>query len=64
MTDNEKLKGIKDAIKGIIAYPKKGVDERRTSDGFPSEFVYDDFAYKRMVRSYRAGLKRVLRDYR
>jgi hypothetical protein len=64
MTDKEKLKGIKDALREIIAYPKKGVDARRTKDGFPSEIIYDDFAYKRVVRSYRSALKNVLSKYR
>jgi len=63
MTDKEKLKGIKDALREIIAYPKKG-DPRRSKDGYPAEVVYDDFAYKRMVKSYRTALKQVLRDYR
>ena len=56
MTDKEKLVGIRQALKDIIAYPKEG--------GYPSEVVYDKFAYKRIVKSYRDGLKQVLRDYR
>ena len=63
MTDKEKLMGIKKAIRDIIAYPKKG-ESRRTRDGYPPEVVYDDFAYKRIVRAYRDGLRQVLRDYR
>jgi hypothetical protein len=64
MTDKEKLKGIKDALREIISYPKKGVDARRTKRGYPSEIIYDDFAYERMVRSYRTALKDVLSKYR
>ena len=63
MTEKEKLEGIKKAIQQIISYPKKG-EPRRTKDGYPSEFAYDDYAYKRMVNSFRDALKKVLRDYR
>jgi hypothetical protein len=64
MTDKKKLKGIKDAVRTVILYPKKGVDPRRTNDGYPLEVVYDVFAYKRMVKSYRDALRNILRDYR
>lgn len=64
MNDKEKLKGIKDAIRKVISYPKNGVDSRRTSDGFPSEFCYDEYAYKRMVRSYRTALQEILKEFK
>ena len=63
MTDKEKIIGIRKALRDIISYPKKG-NLRRTKDGFPLEMVYNVFTCKRMVRSYRDGLKRVLHDYR
>lgn len=39
-------------LEAIRDYPKKG-DSRRTEDGYPLEIVYDEFAYRRMVDSYR-----------
>lgn len=50
----------KKAIQEVISYPKKG-SPRRTKDGYPSEIVYDEFAYKRMIDSYRDALKEILR---
>lgn len=50
----------KKMIKKIIDYPEKG-NTRRTKDGYPSEMVYDEYAYKRMVDSYRDALKGILR---
>ena len=50
----------KKAIKKIISYPEKGMP-RRTKDGYPLEVVHDEFAYKRMVDSYRDALKEILR---
>ena len=63
MIDKERITGIKKALRDIISYPKKG-NSRRTKDDFPLEIIYNGFAYKRMVRSYRDGLRRVLHDYR
>ena len=63
MIDKERITGIKKALRDIISYPKKG-DPGGTEDGFPLEIVYNKFAYKRMVISYRDGLRRVLHDYR
>jgi len=48
------------AIGKVISYPKKGMP-RRSKDGYPLEVVYDEFAYKRMVDSYRDALKEILR---
>ncbi len=50
----------KKAIEEVISYPKEGT-YRRTKDGYPSEISYDEFAYKRMVDSYRDVLKGILR---
>ena len=63
MTDKEKLNGIRKALKQIIAYPTKK-QGRRTDDGYPLEIIYDDFAYKRMVDSFRNGLKAVLKEFK
>ena len=62
MTDKEKLKGIRKAIKKIIKYPTKK-HGRRTDDGYPAELIYDEFAYRRIVNSYREGLQNILNDY-
>jgi len=63
VTDKTKLKEIRSALRGVIAYPDKN-DPRRTKDGYPLEIIYDVFAYKRIVRSYREALKEILRDYK
>ncbi len=52
MTDPERMK---EALEAIRDYPQKG--GRRTDDGYPSEVVYDEFAYRRMVNSYRDAAK-------
>ncbi len=44
---------MKEALEAIRDYPQEG--GRRTEDGYPSEVVYDEFAYRRMVNSYRAA---------
>jgi hypothetical protein len=62
MTDKEKLIEVKKAIKEIIAYPKEG-HPRRTKDGYPFEIIYDEWAYNRLVRSFRDSLKQVLRKF-
>ena len=64
MTDKEKLQDIKKALQGIIAYPVKGVDRRRTKEGYPTEIIYDKFSYERMVTSYRKALKQILADFK
>lgn len=63
LSDSEKLAGIRKALRGVIAYPPKG-HPRRTKDGFPAEFQYDEFAYKRMVRSVRMALKNILKTFK
>ena len=54
-------KTLRKIIEEIIAYPPKG-NPRRTRDGYPAEYAYDEYAYQRMVRSYRIALKNALRD--
>ena len=51
---------IKKVIKEIIDYPPKG-NSRRTKDGYPLELICDEFAYKRMVNTYRDALGNLLR---
>ena len=55
-------KWVEKKIKQLISYPTKK-QGRRTKDGYPSEIVYDEFAYKRMVASFRDGLKQLLIDF-
>ncbi|MHA6684442.1 hypothetical protein [Mesorhizobium sp. A556] len=56
ISDRDRLSAeLAEALKRLEAirdYPKEG-DSRRTEDGYPLEIVYDEFAYKRMVDSYR-----------
>lgn len=52
---------IIEALQNIIDYPKEG-HPRRTSDGYPEEMEYDDFAYERMVDSYRAAIRQVINN--
>lgn len=54
-----KCKFFKKALKQVIAYPPKE-KYLRTRDGFPQELIYDEFAYNRMVNSYRIGLKNII----
>jgi len=56
----EKLGEIKEDLQSIIEYPPKG-HKLRTEDGYPFEIIYDRFAYKRMVDSYRKAVREVLR---
>ena len=57
MKDHERMK---EALEAIRDYPQEG--GRRTQDGFPSEIQYDEFAYRRLVTSYRAAADAGLRD--
>jgi hypothetical protein len=63
MDEKEKLMGIRKALKEVIAYPPKG-HPRRTKNGYPKEFMYDKFAYKRMIDSVRSALKAILKEYK
>ena len=47
-------------LRAMIAYPPKG-SPRRTRRGYPSEVVYDQYTYERMVTSYRDAARLVLR---
>lgn len=59
--DKAKLAFMRKAIKDVIAYPPKG-HPYRAKDGYPSEFSYDEWAYKRMVTSVRDGLRAILKE--
>lgn len=48
-------------IEAFIDYPPEG-HSRRGEDGYPVETVYDEFAYRRMVNSYRDALRSLLDD--
>ena len=60
-TDTQKLNEIRKAVQGVIDYPDKN-HPRRTEAGYPTEMIYDDFAYERMVDSYRDALRTILKD--
>ena len=47
------LKRMKEALEAIRDYPQNG--DRRTDDGYPDEIQYDEYAYRRLVDSYRAA---------
>lgn len=63
MTDKQKLIGIKKALRSLRSYPQKG-KPRRTKNGYPSEIVYDQFAYERMVRSFRSAITNILSEFK
>lgn len=52
----DNLKWLAEELRGLAAWPHEGYD-RRTDDGYPMEAVYDEFAYKRLVDSYREALR-------
>ena len=51
---------LRDIFEHIRDYPAKGA-ARRTKDGYPAEILYDEYAYKRMVDSYRDAAKAALK---
>ncbi len=62
MNDRETLKMMRKAIQEIIEFPPE-FNPLRGKDGYPHEEIYDETAYKKMVDSYRGGLKRILEEY-
>ena len=50
--DAEKIDALIDCLQRIRDFPPKGYP-RRTKDGYPDELAYDEFAYKRMVDTFR-----------
>ena len=63
MSDREKLDGIRGAIQEVIGYPTKE-QGRRDDDGYPTEFAYDEYAYKRMIDSIRTALRTILDEFK
>jgi hypothetical protein len=55
---NKQNKKLRTALESIANYPPP--DGRVDEDGYPSEVVYDQYAYRRMVDSYRECAKQVL----
>jgi hypothetical protein len=60
-TDLKRLGDLRKALRKIASYPT-AQESRRTKDGYPTEFAYDEFAYKRMVDSYRDAISRAVAD--
>ena len=58
---SNQLKKVKQYLNSLIKWPAPGT-ARRTQDGYPSEMVYDEFAYRRLVDSYRDGIKTVIEE--
>ncbi len=61
--DNKNIYGKKKGkriLKDLIAYPPKG-NPRRTSNGYPTEIIYDDFAYERIIDFYREHIREALK---
>ena len=61
MGHNKRLTRLKCTLRKIAEYPPEGHD-RRSWDGFPSEIEYDEFAYKRIVSSFRNAINDVLAE--
>lgn len=57
MTKQEIIK----RLQAIVDYPPEG-HSRRTDDGYPLELEYDEFAYFRIIDSYRDALKEIIKD--
>lgn len=60
-TDKQKLTKLRKTLRVIVAYPteKHG---RRTDDGYPAEFMYDEFSYRRMVKSFRDAITAAINE--
>jgi len=54
-----RLRKLRKSLRAITAYPPEG-HGRRTKDGYPTEFAYDEFAYKRMVNSFRDAIRKAV----
>ena len=53
------LEELKYGIQHLIDWPSEDY-ERRSDDGYPTEFVYDEFAYRRIIDGYRKYLQSLL----
>lgn len=54
-----KLKKLRKALRAIVAYPPEG-HPQRNKNGYPTEFAYDEFAYERMVDSFRDAINQAV----
>lgn len=54
-----RIEHLEKGLRVLRDYPPEG-SERRTEDGYPAEVVYDEFAYKRMIDSFREGCAAIL----
>lgn len=54
-------KRMREALKTILKFPPKR-EKRRTKDGYPQELIYDEYAYRRIVDSYREAARQALKD--
>lgn len=50
------------ALTAIRDFPKEDY-KRRTADGYPSEIVFDEWAYRRLVDNYREAAKAGLKNH-
>jgi hypothetical protein len=64
MTKQEKkaVNNLVKRVRGVIRWPPKSYD-RRDDEGYPTEIAYDEYAYKRLVDTYREALTKILADY-
>lgn len=53
---HENCDAMEASLYAILQYPNED-HPRRTKDGYPSEIVYDEYAYKRMIDTYRRSAK-------
>lgn len=60
-TAKDKLRTLRTTLLTIAAYPPEGHD-RRDDDGYPVEFTYDEFAYRRIVDVFRDAVTKAVDD--
>ena len=48
-------------LEQIANYPLEG-HGRRTDEGYPSEVIYDQFAYERIVDTYRDAIRDIANE--
>ena len=53
------IERLRDGLKTIRDFPPEGY-ARRTADGYPMEIMYDEYAYERIVDTYRKFASSVL----
>ena len=50
---------LRTKLRQVVNYPPPG-HPRRTRDGYPCEIAYDQYAYERMVDSFREAINEAL----